>query len=83
MTVLRTLGQGGYARVYEVFNEDNELFALKVVDLSESKVKEELLKEIHFLHALKGCERVIQVTARLSLLVLRGSLRFVVKFSIG
>ena len=62
MTVLRTLGQGGYARVYEVFNEDNELFALKVVDLAESKVKEELLKEINFLHALKGCERVIQVT---------------------
>ena len=37
--MLRTLGQGGYAKVYEVFNEDNELFALKVVDLTESKVK--------------------------------------------
>jgi hypothetical protein len=24
------LGQGGYAKVYEVFNEDNQLFALKV-----------------------------------------------------
>ena len=62
--------------MYEVFNEDNELFALKVVDLSESKVKEELLKEIHFLHALKGCERVIQVTTRLILLVLMGSLKY-------
>ena len=39
LTVLRTLGQGGYAKVYEVFNEDNELFALKVVDLTESRVK--------------------------------------------
>jgi hypothetical protein len=47
--------------VYEVFNEDNELFALKVVDLSETKVKEELLKEIKFLQMFKGCERVIQV----------------------
>ena len=47
--------------MYEVFNEDNELFAVKVVDLSESKVKEELLKEISFLQMFKGCERVIQV----------------------
>lgn len=61
LTVLRTLGQGGYAKVYEVFNEDNELFALKVVDLAESKVKEELLKEINFLKMLKDCDRVIQV----------------------
>ena len=47
--------------MYEVFNEDNELFALKVVDLAESKVKEELLKEINFLKMLKDCDRVIQV----------------------
>jgi serine/threonine protein kinase len=37
LTVLRTLGQGGYAKVYEVFNEDNDLYALKVVDLAESR----------------------------------------------
>ncbi len=54
--------QGGYAKVYEVFNEDNELFALKVVDLCESRVKEELLQEISFLQKFKGNDRVIQVT---------------------
>jgi hypothetical protein len=29
------LGQGGYAKVYEVFNEDNQLFALKVFLIQE------------------------------------------------
>lgn len=61
LTVLKALGEGGYAKVYEVFNENNELFALKVVDLSESKMKEELLQEIEFLKKFKNNKRVIQV----------------------
>ena len=58
---LRCIGEGGYSRVYEVFNEDNEIFALKVVNLNETKVKEELLAEINFLEELKKCQKVVDI----------------------
>ena len=61
-TVLRALGQGGYSQVYEVFDANKSLFALKVVDLSDqsSKTKNDLMKEILFLEKLRKCEYVVQ-----------------------
>ena len=58
---LRCIGEGGYAKVYEVFDDRNELYALKVVDLDETKVKEELLSEIKFLEKFNDCEKVINM----------------------
>ena len=47
-------------QVFEVFNDERELMALKVVDLSEMRVRDELVKEIYFLKKLKKCPRVIR-----------------------
>ena len=46
--------------MFEVFNDDHELLALKVVDLSEVRVRDELIKEIYFLQKLSMCPRVIR-----------------------
>lgn len=61
LRALRCIGEGGYSRVYEVFNEDNEIYALKVVDLNETRVKEELLAEIEFLQDLKHCDKIVDI----------------------
>ena len=58
---LRCIGEGGYAKVYEVFNDSNELFALKVVNLNDSKAYEELTAEIEFLKDLKDSDKVINM----------------------
>ena len=41
-------------RVYEVFNDQNEILALKVVNLKESRIQEELLGTIHILRERGG-----------------------------
>ena len=52
----------GYSKVYEVFDDSNELLALKVVKISDdTKVKDELMAEIKILKELKDCERVIDM----------------------
>lgn len=61
LRALRCIGEGGYAKVYEVFNDSNELFALKVVDLNNTRVKESLMDEIAFLDSLKDCDKVINM----------------------
>ena len=48
------IGEGGYSKVYEVFDDTNELLALKVVNLNNTKVKKELMAEIHHLKELKA-----------------------------
>lgn len=58
---LRCIGEGGYAKVYEVFNDANELFALKVVNLNDSKAYEELTAEIEFLKDLGDSSKVINM----------------------
>ena len=61
-TALRPLGEGGYSQVYEVYNSQKDIFALKVVDLGvqSSKVKKDLIREIVFLERLKQCEHVVR-----------------------
>ena len=59
LRALRCIGEGGYSRVYEVFNDHNEILALKVVNLNDTKVKSELLEEIDFLKQLKNAEKVV------------------------
>jgi serine/threonine-protein kinase TTK/MPS1 len=60
---LRCIGSGGYSKVYEVYNENKELFALKVVHMAEVSdgFQEELLKEINFLERFKGSDHVIEM----------------------
>jgi serine/threonine protein kinase len=36
-TTLRLLGNGGYSSVYEVYSSQNQIYALKVVDLDAAK----------------------------------------------
>ena len=59
--VSRCIGEGGYSRVYEVFNDQNEIQALKVVNLKETKIEEDLRKEIDFLCELKTCLKVVDI----------------------
>ena len=61
-TALRPLGQGGYSQVFEVYNNQKELFALKVVDLAEQSenMKNDLIREILFLEKLKSCNNVVR-----------------------
>ena len=58
---LRCIGEGGYSKVYDVFDDSNQLLALKVVDLNDVKVKEELMAEINFLRRLRDSEKVINM----------------------
>ena len=46
VTVLRPLGEGGYSQVYEVYDKEKKMFALKVVDLSlqSEKMKNDLIR---------------------------------------
>lgn len=48
-------------KVYEVFNDNKEVFALKVVNLNDTKVKAELMAEIDFLKELKDSTKVINM----------------------
>lgn len=61
-TALRPLGQGGYSQVFEVYNSQKDLFALKVVNLGEQseKMKNDLIREILFLEKLKNCNNVVR-----------------------
>ena len=62
VTVLRPLGEGGYSQVYEVYDKDKKIFALKIVDLSvqSDKMKNDLIREIVFLEKLKNCKFVVR-----------------------
>ena len=62
-TSLSHIGEGGYSTVYEVFNKERELFALKVVKPHESNstVWSDLLKEIDFLTELRSCKHVVKL----------------------
>jgi serine/threonine-protein kinase TTK/MPS1 len=64
-TTLSTIGEGGYSVVYEVFNDERDLYALKVVKFDERNTMlwDELLKEIQFLLKLKDCKHVVQMFA--------------------
>ena len=61
-TALRPLGEGGYSQVYEVYDSEKEVFALKVVNLAvqSAKVKQDLIREILFLEKLKNCRHVVK-----------------------
>ena len=62
-TSLSHIGEGGYSTVYEVFNKERELYALKVVKPHESNstVWSDLLKEIDFLFELRNCKHVVKL----------------------
>ena len=62
VTVLRFLGEGGYSQVYEVYDKEKNMFALKVVDLSvqTEKTKQDLIREILFLEKLRNCRFVVK-----------------------
>ena len=61
-TALRPLGEGGYSQIYEVYNSDKKMFALKVVNLSaqSTKMKNDLIREILFLEKLRNCVNVVK-----------------------
>ena len=77
LQVLRELGEGGYSKVFEVFDEKRELYALKVVKIRCEETEEDLdrnvkknlkivdeddiMKEIAILEIFKNCERVINM----------------------
>ena len=77
LQVLRELGEGGYSKVFEVFDDNRDLYALKVVkirceDTEEDmdrnvkknlKIVEEkdMMKEIRILELFQNCERVINM----------------------
>ena len=54
--------QGGYATVYEVFDADKNIYAIKVVDLSEQRasMKQDLIREILFLEKLKHSNLIVK-----------------------
>ena len=62
LTILRPLGEGGYSMVYEVYDTNKKLYALKVVNLAiqSENVKQDLISEIVFLERLKNCDLVIK-----------------------
>ena len=62
VTALRLLGEGGYSQVYEVYDQEKNMYALKVVDLSvqSEKTKQDLIREILFLEKLKNCRFVVK-----------------------
>ena len=47
--------------MHGVFDDTNKLLALKVVNLNDAKVKNELMAEIEFLKDLQHCEKVIRM----------------------
>ena len=77
LQVLRELGEGGYSKVFEVFDEKRELYALKVVKIQceeteqdmDRNVKKNLkivdekdiMKEIRILEMFQNCDRVINM----------------------
>ena len=77
LQVLRELGEGGYSKVFEVFDDKRELYALKVVKIRceeteedmDRKIKqnlkivdeEDIMKEIGILEMFKTSERVINM----------------------
>lgn len=62
-TALKCLGEGGYSKVYEVFDTDKNLFALKVVSLASvsETAKVDLKEEVKHLQQFKGSDHVIQL----------------------
>lgn len=60
--ILRHLGEGGYSNVYEVYDTNKKIYALKIVDLSiqSANVKNDLIREIVFLEKLKKCHLVVR-----------------------
>ena len=60
---IKVIGEGGFSKVYEVFNRDKELFALKVVNFVgvTDFLKADLLREITFLKRFQGCPNVIEM----------------------
>ena len=77
LQVLRELGEGGYSKVFEVFDDKRELYALKVVKIRCEDTEEDMdrnikknlkivdekdiMKEIHILELFQKCERVINM----------------------
>ena len=61
-TILQVLGEGGYSTVYEVYDKEKNLLAVKVVDLlmQRDKMKDCLIREIFFLEKLKKCSFVVK-----------------------
>ena len=62
-TSLSHIGEGGYSTVYEVFNKERELFALKLVKLHDSNTTmwSDLRNEIEYLSELRNCKHVVNL----------------------
>ncbi|XP_023345125.1 serine/threonine-protein kinase MPS1 [Eurytemora carolleeae] len=62
-TIIKKVGDGGFSSVYEVYNEERNLFAVKVVNLitKDGFTDKDLMHEIHLLKSLQDCDRVINL----------------------
>merc|ERR1712012_507730 len=62
VNVLRPIGEGGYSQVFEVYDKNKKIFALKTVNLANQseRAKTDLIKEIVFLEKLKNCSGVVK-----------------------
>lgn len=61
--LLTVLGKGGSSQVYEVFDEERNLKAIKIVDLSEADEAQArgYLNEINMLEKLQGHHRIVRM----------------------
>ncbi|KAI5192131.1 serine/threonine-protein kinase TTK/MPS1 [Nematocida minor] len=63
LRILRTIGKGGSAKVYQVLSDKNEVFALKKIKISQetedSEVYKSYVNEISFLKRLKNRHEIV------------------------
>lgn len=60
---VQKIGKGGSSKVYKVLSADGQVYALKVVNLSNAGAEavESFVNEIHLLTMLQGSERIINL----------------------
>lgn len=60
---VQKIGKGGSSKVYKVLSSDGQVYALKVVNLSNAgpEAVESFVNEIHLLTMLQGSERIINL----------------------
>ena len=60
-SVLKQLGEGPHSKVFEVYDEEKNIFALKIVNLTSTGwLRKQLMREIVYLEKLRDCKRVVQ-----------------------
>ena len=61
--IIKKIGEGGFSSVYQVYNEDKKLFALKVVNLlaSDGYTDQKLKNEIEILKVMNDLFLVLDI----------------------